>query len=255
MQQLLRIRWPYGVEYIAFDEDDVPPEMGTSELWRDGTKATYVAGSDFTSRGRNRELRLQYDRDRQTDEAVIDPTNGARFGVATITWRSGESIGKAVWQDNDDKSWDGTTDKVDVLGGQPFRTNERAKKSVLVVPRRKQAAFRDALRQIDKRCVLSGESCPEALQAAHILPVAKNGHEQIENGILLRADLHLLFDAGLIWLEVTDEEAVVCWSDNLTSDYVKSLRNKKLPNETFKRVKKALQKRSRLPGGQGRDPA
>ena len=62
-----------------------------------------------------------------------------------------------------------------------------------------QGAFRDALFDAySGRCVVSGCKVPEALEAAHIMP--HNGDpiwDQVENGLLLRRDLHALFDAFL----------------------------------------------------------
>ena len=62
-----------------------------------------------------------------------------------------------------------------------------------------QGAFRDALFDAySGSCVVSGCRVPEALEAAHIMP--HNGDpiwDQVENGLLLRRDLHALFDAFL----------------------------------------------------------
>lgn len=54
------------------------------------------------------------------------------------------------------------------------------------------------------RCAISGCTLEDCLDAAHILPVANNGKEVLSNMILLRADLHRLFDAGLWSLRVID---------------------------------------------------
>lgn len=63
-----------------------------------------------------------------------------------------------------------------------------------------QAQFRlSLLDQYAGRCVLTGCSVPEALEAAHVLP--HNGEpvrDQVENGLLLRRDLHSMFDA-MLW--------------------------------------------------------
>jgi putative restriction endonuclease len=50
--------------------------------------------------------------------------------------------------------------------------------------------------------VTHGHSLP-ALDAAHIRPVADNGPNDVANGLLLRADLHRLFDHG--YLTVTPD--------------------------------------------------
>jgi putative restriction endonuclease len=49
-----------------------------------------------------------------------------------------------------------------------------------------------------RRCAITGESTLPVLEAAHILPFAENGPNELANGMLLRADFHKLFDRGLI---------------------------------------------------------
>ena len=49
--------------------------------------------------------------------------------------------------------------------------------------------------------VISKVSVPEALQAAHIVAVKEGGFEHENNGILLRADLHLLLDSGILTID------------------------------------------------------
>lgn len=67
--------------------------------------------------------------------------------------------------------------------------------------RRGQAAFRaKLLRAYNNRCAITGCDVTEALEAAHILPFRGKHTHVIENGLLLRADIHTLFDLGLIWV-------------------------------------------------------
>jgi putative restriction endonuclease len=47
-----------------------------------------------------------------------------------------------------------------------------------------------------KRCAVTGEKTLPVLEAAHIRPVALGGEHRIDNGLLLRSDLHKLFDLG-----------------------------------------------------------
>lgn len=65
--------------------------------------------------------------------------------------------------------------------------------------RRGQPAFREALRRrFGDRCAVTGCSLVELLEAAHILPY-RGVHTQVEtNGLLLRADIHTLFDLDLM---------------------------------------------------------
>jgi len=49
-----------------------------------------------------------------------------------------------------------------------------------------------------KKCAITGERTLPVLEAAHIQPISKNGPNIITNGLLLRSDLHKLFDTGYI---------------------------------------------------------
>ena len=70
---------------------------------------------------------------------------------------------------------------------------------VLVKLRLGQGAFRvlvtDAYR---RRCAVTGESTLPVLEAAHILPFAESGPNEVSNGMLLRSDFHKLFDLGYV---------------------------------------------------------
>lgn len=62
-----------------------------------------------------------------------------------------------------------------------------------------QGAFRALVTQAySRRCAITGEKTLPALDAAHIRPVEKQGQHVIPNGLLLRSDIHRLFDRGLI---------------------------------------------------------
>ena len=45
---------------------------------------------------------------------------------------------------------------------------------------------------------MTGENTLVALEAAHIVPYGQIGTHDVQNGLLLRADFHKLFDAGLV---------------------------------------------------------
>jgi len=72
-----------------------------------------------------------------------------------------------------------------------------------VETRPEQAAFRERVGEAwGWRCAITGETVREALDAAH-LPGAswRAGDNTALDGILLRADLHRLLDAGLLRIE------------------------------------------------------
>ncbi|WP_020203534.1 HNH endonuclease signature motif containing protein [Cupriavidus sp. WS] len=87
---------------------------------------------------------------------------------------------------------------------QPGPSQGPASKTVTVeVERRlKQAAFRQRLgTQYGWRCMVSGTTVKAALDAAHLPGRNWRMHNTVTDGILLRADLHRLLDAGLANIE------------------------------------------------------
>jgi putative restriction endonuclease len=69
----------------------------------------------------------------------------------------------------------------------------------LVRPRLGQGAFRIIVTDTyQRRCAVSGERTLPALDAAHIRPFSEGGAHEASNGVLLRRDIHSLFDAGYV---------------------------------------------------------
>lgn len=67
----------------------------------------------------------------------------------------------------------------------------------LVRPRLGQGGFRVVvLDEYGRRCSITGERTLPVLEAAHIQPYSEDGPHDVSNGILLRSDLHTLFDKG-----------------------------------------------------------
>jgi putative restriction endonuclease len=68
-----------------------------------------------------------------------------------------------------------------------------------IVRRRGQQEFRERLLvAYGRRCAITGCDAVEALEAAHIVPYQGDETNSTQNGLLLRADVHVLFDLGLI---------------------------------------------------------
>ncbi len=49
-----------------------------------------------------------------------------------------------------------------------------------------------------RRCAVTGEKALPVLDAAHILPVGKGGQHRLDNSLLLRTDVHRLYDKGYV---------------------------------------------------------
>lgn len=67
-----------------------------------------------------------------------------------------------------------------------------------------------------RRCAITGEKALPALEAAHIRPFSIEQTHSIPNGLLLRSDVHRLFDAG--YLTVTPEHRVEA-SNRMRDDF------------------------------------
>jgi putative restriction endonuclease len=69
----------------------------------------------------------------------------------------------------------------------------------LYLPRLGQGAFRlMVMDAYGRRCAVTGEKTLPALDAAHIRPFHETASHEVSNGILMRSDIHRLFDQGYV---------------------------------------------------------
>ena len=61
--------------------------------------------------------------------------------------------------------------------------------------------FRKLILQNTPKCLITGETDTRVLDAAHIHEVRHGGKDVVENGIVLRTDLHKLFDEHILTLD------------------------------------------------------
>jgi putative restriction endonuclease len=79
----------------------------------------------------------------------------------------------------------------------------------LHAPRLGQGIFRiQVLNAYGRACAVTGEHSLPALEAAHIKPYADGGDHAVVNGLVLRSDIHRLFDRGYVTVD-TDYRFVV----------------------------------------------
>jgi predicted restriction endonuclease len=79
-----------------------------------------------------------------------------------------------------------------------------------IVARRGQKKFREQLLEAySRRCAVTGCDVVDVLEAAHIRPYRGPDSNVVSNGLLLRADLHTLFDLQLISVEPTSRRVKV----------------------------------------------
>ncbi|MEP6966777.1 MAG: HNH endonuclease [Pseudomonadota bacterium] len=125
------------------------------------------------------------------------PDNWAPNIVSFKGYSTDEMEGRRLWYAARDASGAPTFAGV---GEEQARYGE----PMLIRPRLGQGAFRVLVTDsYERRCAVSGERTLPALEAAHIRPFADGGPHQASNGILLRRDIHSLFDAGYVTITPT----------------------------------------------------
>ena len=83
-------------------------------------------------------------------------------------------------------------------------------KPQILLPRLGQGSFRIVVTDAyERRCAITGERTVPVLDAAHIKPYRLLQRHEVSNGILMRSDLHRLFDDGYLTIDPTDRKIVV----------------------------------------------
>lgn len=99
---------------------------------------------------------------------------------------------------------------------------QKRSKSKRYITNRNSPRFRRlAMRAYNGKCLITRESLPLVLEAAHIKPVEDEGPDSYINSILLRKDIHLLFDNNLIKIRTTGH--LIKSRSLLKSSYKKNL--------------------------------
>jgi putative restriction endonuclease len=142
------------------------------------------------------------------EDWIETPADWGKSIVQGKSYDSEELVGKAIWN------------KVEVLlekylylnsideGKSQLLLEEPASpaygNSFLTKVRLGQGAFRVLVTDAySRRCSITGEKTLPVLEAAHIKPFSDSGPHFISNGLLLRSDIHKLFDGG--YLTITNE--------------------------------------------------
>ncbi len=84
-------------------------------------------------------------------------------------------------------------------GQSPLLRVDGGVRPAQIIARRGQGAFRlMVMDAYDRRCAVTGERTLPVLEAAHIRPFAETREHDVRNGILMRSDIHRLYDRGLV---------------------------------------------------------
>jgi len=128
------------------------------------------------------------------DHWIPEPQDWARNLVQGRRYDTGEPIGAVLWQQVQERLQAANLP-------EPVTPGEEARYGAEYLTRARlgQGAFRVLVTgAYERRCAMTGERTLPVLQASHIKPFAQSGPNRVNNGLLLRADLHILFDQGLL---------------------------------------------------------
>ncbi|GEK22377.1 HNH endonuclease [Cellulomonas xylanilytica] len=104
-------------------------------------------------------------------------------------------------------------------------SDERKRSLRAVVVREGQSRFRAAvLRAYRGRCAITGTDFESVLEAAHIRPYRGKHTNFVSNGLLLRADLHRMWDVGLLAVDEVDRTVLI--ANHITAPEYTALRGR-----------------------------
>jgi hypothetical protein len=129
-----------------------------------------------------------------TDELV--PADGDH-GTATYQ-KTIDKDGKTTWS----CSWE-SFDETPVRAAPTCTLSDAVTSREYAVHTRavRDTKFRKLIMQDNPKCLITGETDTRVLDAAHIYEVRHGGKDVFENGIVLRTDLHKLFDEHILTLD------------------------------------------------------
>ena len=135
------------------------------------------------------------------EDWVTPPVDWARTGIQQgKTYGLGEGEGLRILTECVDRAslggryWNVERDVQLVAADAPRYGNV-----IQVRPRLGQGLFSLAVRDAyDHACAITGEHSDPVLEAAHIKPYGQGGQHRVDNGLLLRSDLHRLYDRGYV---------------------------------------------------------
>ena len=120
------------------------------------------------------------------------PANWSRNIVSFKTYNTADDEGLQLWE--------AVSSRLRMQPEpDPERSVSRFGNPQLLHPRLGQGAFRLLVTDIyERRCAVTQERTLPALEAVHIRPYQAGGKHEPQNGLLLRRDIHRLFDTGYV---------------------------------------------------------
>jgi putative restriction endonuclease len=135
------------------------------------------------------------------DAWIPTPADFSRNIVTGKTYNLEISPGRELYEGVEDRLRTHGTTTPSTLVGEGM-TVRMFSDPVLARRRLGQGAFRVLVTDAyERRCAVTSEHTLPVLEAAHIRSVSQGGEHQIQNGLLLRSDVHRLFDRGYVTVD------------------------------------------------------
>ena len=224
------IEYLYGIDVDRIDQ--IPLLTETRSVWN-GRPFKYAVDTRIERPGPGEaHLIVHYDPTNPENEEIAREWPGDEYwGKNTIILKQGEQNGICRWRHQ------GAADDFEVPWKAFDLDANRAPPSEKYLRSQRAAEFRSMICACDdSRCVLTCETTIQALDAAHLIPAAEGQNDTPFNGIVLRADLHRLFDACLFTFGPDGRVAFPAGRPGLSADYRELLLDRRLPPTTLQRV-------------------
>jgi putative restriction endonuclease len=157
-----------------------------------------------------------YRREQTAIDIRLDPVIGCRILTQPFfwprdlwfpvpkSWAPNIVTGKSFSTDETEgeRLWNDVIERLNATSAAPLggiNEQQRFGRPTLIQPRLGQGAFRLSITDnYERRCAVSGEKTLPILDAAHIRAYEAGGDHSPSNGLLLRTDIHRLFDLGYV---------------------------------------------------------
>lgn len=203
-------RLPIRLAWDTFGQANGAPDLAT--LVQDIGRNRAVGATDQTEIGCIMVRDVIFFKD---EEFIRLPTNWPRTGIqiGKMLDLEGNWEGRQIWNECLDRA---IGRRQTIPSGTPEQRRRYAEER-LFRPRLGQGSFQRAVGDAYAwACAVTNEHSRPALEAAHIRPYSSQGEHDVRNGLLLRVDIHRLFDHG--YVTVTPDRRFLV-SDALRRDY------------------------------------
>lgn len=175
---------------------------GVTHITRHKSGREYLSKCDVLVRAADADLDYE-------PYAAFNRSQGMLVGVARIRFADSDrtAIAAAEWKPEKEQKFSPTSfaaPKYETPPAPPYipPTSSAGKKWQAVTQRPGQVKFRKNLKSAyEQRCCITGCAVPEALEGAHIDAYKSPASDNLRNGLLLRRDVHALYDKHLIAIE------------------------------------------------------